>query len=255
MNKNFRIFALAALLMAASLTPQAAQAHDMWITAPACSPGTNLVMDIGYGHAFPNGEPLEMELIDQPRIIGSASVIKTKPAGEMKFVSVSNLPKGTYIVAGGRIPMWYTKSPEGTIHKPKNEVPNAISCGRYVKFAKAIVNVDGAAGDVSKPVGTALEIVPLANPATLKAGDELPVQVLLNGKPMAKAEVMATFAGFSKDGKAMAFYQKTDKDGKVNVKLWHDGLWLVRTFQKEPFKDQSKCDTFAQTAVLTFELK
>ena len=73
-----------------------------------------------------------------------------------------------------------------------------------------------------------------------------PVQVLLNGKPMPKAEVMATFAGFTKDGKAMAFYQRTDKDGKVNVKLWHDGLWLVRTSQKEPFKDQSKCDKFAQ---------
>ncbi len=255
MKTNLRILALAALFTAALFAPQAAQAHDMWITAPTCAPGQNLIMDIGYGHEFPNGEPLEMDLIDQPRIIGPASVIKTKPAGEMKFVSVENLPKGTYVIAGGRVPMWYTKSPEGTVNKPKNEVPDATTCGRYVKFAKAIVNVGGAAGDVSKPVGAALEIVPLVNPANLKAGDELPVQVLLDGKPMAKAEVTATFAGFTKDGKAMAFYQRTDKDGKVNVKLWHDGLWLVRTFQKEPFKDLSKCDTFAQTAVLTFELK
>lgn len=255
MKKNIRFLALAALLVAASIAPQAASAHDMWITCPATAPGQNLTVDIGYGHAFPATETVEMNLIDQPRVIGADAVIKTKPAGDMKFASVSPLAKGSYVVVSGRVPMWYTKSPEGTVHKPKNEVPDAISCGRYVKFAKAIVNVGGASGDVSKPVGLDMEIVPLVNPATVKVGGDLPIQVLLNGKPMPKAEVMATFAGFTKDGKAMAFYQRADKDGKVNVKLWHAGQWLVRTFQKEAYKDPAKCDTFAQTTVLSFDVK
>lgn len=246
---------LTALLVAALMIPLGAQAHDLWVITPDAAPGQKLNMVLGYGHNFPQGEPLEAKLIVVPQIISDSGVIESKQVGDMKYQSLGPLAKGTYLITAGRKAQWYTKSPEGSMNKPMDEVPGAIRCVRTVKYAKAVVNLGGALGEVSKPVGTALEIVPLANPGSIVAGQELPVKVLLNGKPLARAEVMATFAGFTPDGRAMAFYAKTDKNGLVKVKLWHPGLWLVRTYHKEPYKDPAKCDTFGQTAVLTFEIK
>lgn len=255
MKNLAKCLALAALVAAALMIPLGVQAHDLWITAPVVAPGQDLSILVGYGHAFPQSEPLEAKLIVTPQIIAGSGVIQSKQVGDMKFQSVKPLAKGSYVVTAGRKAQWYTKSPEGSVNKPKDQVKGALRCVRTVKYGKAIVNVGGALDDVSQPVGTALEIVPLANPGTIVAGGELPVLVLLNGKPLARAEVMATYAGFTPEGKAMAFYVKTDKQGQAKVKLWHPGLWLVRTYHKEPYKDPAKCDTFGQTAVLTFEIK
>ena len=255
MKKTVKGLTLAALLAAALMIPLGAQAHDMWVTTPEAVPGQDLVIELGYGHAFPQGEPLEAKLIVPPRIIAPSGVIECKQAGDMKYKSLKPLAKGSYLVTAGRKAQWYTKSPEGSVNKPMDQVPGATRCIRTVKYAKAVVNLGGALGDVSKPVGTALEIVPLANPGSIAVGGELPVQVLLNGKPLSRAEVMATFAGFTPEGKAMAFYCKTNKEGQAKVKLWHSGLWLARTYHKEPYKDPAKCGTFGQTAVLSFSIK
>ncbi len=246
---------LAALMTVATAIPLSAQAHDLWITTPAIAPGQNLSMVVGYGHAFPQSEVLEPAVIVQPQIFGHGAVIQTKAKAAMQYQSLKPLAKGSYVVTAGRKAQWYTKSPEGSVNKPKDQVKGALKCIRTEKFAKAVVNVGGALDDVSKPVGAPLEIVPLANPGGVQVGGELPVRVLLNGKPLAGAEVMATFAGFTPEGKAMAFYVKADKQGLAKVKLWHSGLWLVRTYHKEAYKDPAKCDTFGQTAVLSFELK
>ncbi|MCB2190298.1 MAG: DUF4198 domain-containing protein [Deltaproteobacteria bacterium] len=255
MKNLAKCLTLAALVAAALMIPLGAQAHDLWVTTPGADPGQNLIIELGYGHAFPQGEPLDAKLIVVPRVVSPAGVIQSKPVAEMKYESLKPLAKGSYVVTAGREAQWYTKSPEGSVNKPKDQVQGALRCVRTVKYGKAIVNVGGALDDVSKPVGTALEIVPLANPGSIAAGGELPVQVLLNGKPLAKTEVMATFAGFTPEGRSMAFYAKTDKKGMVKVKLWHSGLWLVRAYHKEPYKDPAKCDTFGQTAVLTFRIK
>ncbi len=232
----------------------AAGAHDLWLSCPQAKAGQKLVIEMGYGHKFPQSEPLDPKLVDELYVIGPQGKISTSPLAGMKYQSARPLAQGSYLVVGSSKPQWYSLSPDGWVNKPKNQVPEAIRCVRAVKYAKTLVNLGGKPGQVSKPVGQPLEIVPLADPAALKAGDELPVQVLLNGKPLAKAEVMATFAGFSREG-AMAFYAKTDDKGLVKVKLWHPGRWLVRTGHKTPFKDPARCDTFSQGAALTFELK
>jgi uncharacterized GH25 family protein len=85
-------------------------------------------------------------------------------------------------------------------------------------------------------------------------GGELPIKVLLAGKPLAKEAVYATFAGFSKDH-AMAYYNKTNKDGVVKVKVWHAGLWVVKVSHKTPYKDPAKCDVVSKGSALTFEIK
>ncbi len=252
--KKSKAIVTVVLCLSMCLIAGAAYAHVAWIICPEAKAGEKLAMELLYGHDFPEGDKLGLEDLTETYVVGAKGKIKTALGADKKFRTEKPLAAGSYVVAGGTKAKFYTKSPAGYVNKTKDQVPEAIKCFRSVKFAKAIVNLGGKAGDVSKPLGQDLEIVPLANPAGIKAGGELPVKVLLAGKPLANAEVTATFAGFSKE-RAMAFYAKTNPDGIVKVKLWHSGLWLVQVSHKSPYKDQAKCDVLGKAATLTFKIK
>ncbi len=232
-----------------------ASAHDMWLTVDNPQVNKALTVKVCYGHAFPGTEGTEAAKVQPVHILGAKGQVETKGDADLVYASASALGAGSYLAVGGRSPQWYTKTPEGTKDVPRNQAPGAASCIRSAKYAKAIVNLGGAAEDISKPVGQTLEIVPLANPASLKAGEPLPLQVLYEGKPLASADVKATFAGFTKEGDAFAFAAHTDKEGKVKVKVWHPGLWLVVVKKDMPFADPAQCDKDMHAATLTFEVK
>ncbi|MBI4799850.1 MAG: DUF4198 domain-containing protein [Desulfarculus sp.] len=243
------------LLAAALLLSSTALAHDMWLTVDKPEINQPLHILAGYGHAFPQGEGTEKERLTPVTVVGPRGKLETKAGDKLDFLTTSPLTKGSYLVAGGRAPQWYTKTPEGPKDAPKSQVPGALSCLRSAKYAKAVVNLGGAADDLGKPLGQTLEIVPLANPATIKAGGELPVQVLYEGKPLANADLKATFAGFTKEGTAFAFAAHADKQGKAMVKVWHPGLWLVVAKHDIPFANPAECDKDMHAATLTFEVK
>ena len=227
-------------------------AHDLWATCGPCQPGQCLTMDLEYGHDLAKGAAADVSCVEPPVIIGPTGRIDSKLTEGARFVSVKPLAKGSYLVSAQRKLRWFTKTPEGTVDKPKNQVPEAVKCVRTIKFAKSVVNVGGALEDVSKPVGTELEVIPLANPGGLKAGDKLPVKVLLNGKPLVNFEVTASYKGFNGGHGSAAFSAQTDQQGVVKVEVSRAGLWLVKAFRLVPYPDQAVCDKFGQTAVLTF---
>lgn len=231
-----------------------ALAHDLWVTVDPPQTGQPAHIAIGYGHAFPASEGTEAEKLVPAYLVGAQGRIETQPGAKLDFVTKTPLATGSYVAVSGRRAQWYTKSPEGYQDKPKNQVPEAVKCIRSAKYAKAIVNIGQAAGDVSRPVGQTLEIVPLANPAGLKAGAGLAVQVLFEGKPLAGCQLFATFAGFSDHNNTFAFAAKTDKEGQALVKLWHPGLWLVLAKHELPFANPAECDKHLHSAALTFTL-
>lgn len=241
--------------LALTLSAGLALAHDLWIVADNPAVGQPLRIVTGYGHAFPADEGADKDLLAPAEVFGPQGKIAAQPGQGLYFVTDKPLAKGSYVAASGLKARWWTKTPEGYKHAPKNEVAEAVRCVRSVKYAKSIVNLGGAAGDVSQPVGQTLEVVPLANPAALKMGQELPVQILFEGKPLAGADVLATFAGFSQHKNSYAFFARADKDGMAYIKLWHPGLWVVAAKHKVPFKDQAKCDNYSHSATLTFEVK
>lgn len=253
--RQAKIFLLSALLAGLCLMPRTALAHDMWLTVDKPQINQPLHIMAAYGHAFPQGEGTEKERLTPVHVRGPQGRLETKPGEQLDFFTVSPLGKGSYVVVGGRAPQWYSKTPEGYKDAPKDQVPGALACLRSAKYVKAVVNLGGAADDLSKPVGQTLEIVPLVNPGSLKQTGQLPVLVLFEGKPLANAEVEATFAGFSQEANTFAFAGQTGKDGKAVVKLWHPGLWLVVAKHEVAFANPALCDKDMHAATLTFEVK
>lgn len=178
------------------------------------------------------------------------------PAGELSLAAdLPDTAAAAWFVAH-RLPLVYSNTPDGFKPGTRAENPEAIFTNRYEKFAKALVDGRDTAF-VTRPLGHMLELVPLSNPADLKAGDTLPVQVLFNGAPVA-AEVKATFDGFSDTPMTFAYATETGEaygtPGVAAIKVWQPGYWYVRVAHDadDPADD---VDTHVLRAVLSFEVK
>lgn len=98
----------------------------------------------------------------------------------------------------------------------------------YVKHAKTFFFVGDARSvqqDSSwkKPCGMKLEIIPEAHPGLLRAKEELPVRVLLNGKPLANFPL-----GCAGEGNKKSVLQTTDSEGRTTFSLPTAGRYLLR---------------------------
>jgi hypothetical protein len=88
--------------------------------------------------------------------------------------------------------------------------------------AKALLLSRQPGSGFSRRVGLMLEIVPEADPYTLKPGESLPVQVLLQGKPtpcVVKTQRL--------DGSGAVMEEKTGGAGKARAPLSGPGKWLI----------------------------
>ncbi|MDR1395277.1 MAG: DUF4198 domain-containing protein [Deltaproteobacteria bacterium] len=231
----------------------AAQAHSLWLetdssSMPADQPEKIIV---GFNEGFEVVDILENSVpeIAAPIIIGKSGEIKTKLSGDKNydFVTEQPLPAGSYVGFTDYKPFLMGHGKDA----PKN---------KYFMTGKSVFNVGGAKDTefITKPQAkAALEIIPLSNPADLKAGGSMKVQVLFEGKPITRATVLGDFRGFNPAGSwgmAKAFYCNTDKEGQVDFLPVKDGLWVLKVRHAVPNTDKDNKE-FADTvhlASLTF---
>jgi uncharacterized GH25 family protein len=97
---------------------------------------------------------------------------------------------------------------------------------RYSRFLKTLIQVGAnRTGNAKTRIGARLEIVPLDNPYSKKAGDDMDVQVFFGGRPLAGKAIFAD----NRDGQAYSTQKlTTDHDGRITLKLNKKGVWLVR---------------------------
>lgn len=241
---------------------QTAWAHDLWMTVnsyvlhKADSPS----LAIFSAHRFPAGaeDYLAADRLDQAFVVSPKGAKVAASANADGNYSPQAPPKeiGTYLAVALPRNGFFTKTTEGyQMGKSKKDVDNAILCRYSQKFAKAVFTVGKPGGQVfAKPLGHAMEIVPLKDPAALKAGDVLPVKVLVEGKP-ALTFVYGTYAGFSESPNTFAYTTRTDKEGIAQIKMLHDGAWVLIAKQEEAYPDTAQCDKRAWAASLTFEIR
>ncbi len=105
---------------------------------------------------------------------------------------------------------------------------------RYSRYLKSLLQVGDKRTNVyKKSLGMKLEIMPLENPYAKKVGDKIKFQIFFDGKPLADRTVFAD----NRDSQTQRM--KTDKNGKITVKIDRSGLWLVRLVNMQ--RCQSDC--------------
>jgi hypothetical protein len=134
--------------------------------------------------------------------------------------------------------------------------PNRIIRERYVKAAKAIVDTGEGGGDPTQPLGLPVEIVPLRNPAGLKAGDDLPFVALVEGKPVADQVVLAgRRQGLLKRGAHDHVRLRTDAFGQFSLELSDSGEWWVKFNHIISAPEDDPMDIITHWATLSFNIQ
>jgi uncharacterized GH25 family protein len=244
--------AAAAVLFAAAPTI----AHEI-VLRPVSDGGTSKML-VESTHVFVKAEELEDTATLKAALAtpDGTQALPLAPAGELSLAAdLPAVDSAAWFVAH-REGLVFSSTPDGFKPGTRAEHPDAAFTNRYEKFSKALVDARDAAF-VTKPLGHILELVPMSNPADLKAGDELKVQVLYNGAPVA-AEVTATFDGFSETPMTFAYATETGDEygtpGVATVKVWQPGYWYVRVAH-EAEDPASDVDTHVLRAILSFEVK
>ncbi|MDO4997983.1 MAG: DUF4198 domain-containing protein [Neisseria sp.] len=247
---------LTSLILAASQV----YAHDVWVITPTHAPaGEALAAELGYSHIYPLPEKIaenRLHIFKDPMSIVGADGTKfslSQNGENYQFKSDKALPADTYRVSAQYRPTFWVEKADGKwAQATLKEHPDAKHCEQTQMFGKSIVHVGNKAFNqqaAATPVGQELEIVPLANPNQIAAGALLPLQILYQGKPLAKATVVATAdTVLVKDVAAQhdhrdinGYSAKTDKEGKVNFLPLIEGQWKVKVIHETPFADSSVC--------------
>jgi len=258
--KKLRLILSLSIALCLSLST-VAFTHTLWLNATDYY-GTRTTVYFGWGHRYPVDNFLSADRLHEFGLITPKGENKPIQPGPGGFLATElSLPeRGTYIITAALKPGFYTMYVEkGEIyHKmgPKTGLTGVILSLYFEQYAKALINAGGTSDSFLKPVGHTLEIIPLMNPAQLRVGDYLPVQVLFKGKPARFCSVYATYAGFS-TGDDFAFATTADGGGKAKIRILHHGPWLIKATVKLPAPDElrDKCDLLSYTATLTFEVK
>ncbi|EXJ15678.1 DUF4198 domain-containing protein [Imhoffiella purpurea] len=224
----------AALAASLALLPIASQAHDYWIMPGTFdpAPGTLLEAHFTSGHGYFVDESV-------PDVTGFRAFERLPDGREIALayqqlnatratLSAVMLGEGTYMLgAVSTRPQFWSRTKSGHAPGQKMEVPDAVVTTRYLKSIKTFVTVGQPSGGWDAALGHEIELIPLANPTTLSAGDRLAVRVLLHGRPIADAEVHAVHQGFESEEREAAVSTATNAEGEAEIALDRPGPWLV----------------------------
>ena len=260
-----RAGAAAALLAA----PGLASAHDFWIEASSFRPAVGSVVQLRLfvgpnfeGEPFPRVPNLISRFVlvspaGEREIPGRAGA---DPAGAVRIeapglqiaayrslnygLTVDGAKFEEYLAEEGLEKISALRKKRGESGKPGREV--------FSRCAKALleaVPAGGAAARQDRAVGLTLELVAEKDPYTLAAGDELPVLLLLEGKPLAGALVHALRHG----DPSVKVAARTDRAGRAKLRLARPGFWLIKAVEMSPAPAGEDADWQSLWASLTFE--
>jgi hypothetical protein len=120
---------------------------------------------------------------------------------------------------------------------------------RYSRNAKSLITV-GPPAETDRIVGLPLELVAERNPAVGGQRGAFPVRLLLRGKPLPGALVIA----FQRTNPVTRITARTDENGRAQLPLKNPGLWLLSAVHLAPAPHFAREEWESLWASLTFEL-
>lgn len=241
------------------LAATATNAHELILRPQQMNvkAGDNLNFEILSTHQFMKPEEMESSAIVKAAIFQNnqttpISITENPQANKLQgAVQVGN-DQPAYLLAHRQGMVW-SQTPEGMKQGTRATLQNVEWSAKYEKFAKTLLNASPSDRTFSTPVGQLLEIVPLTNPATLKSGQDMTVQILYKGQPIA-ADVMATYDGFTDNPSSYAYLTETASQGQAKIRISAPGTWMVRVQHKDETKS-ADYDHHMLRSILVFEVK
>lgn len=182
------------LFVALLLTPALAQAHDTWIQTNTnlVRVGDNVHIDLMLGNHGNDHRDYKLA----SKMSREACKLEVIAPGGQKYDLAGKLVDAGYTPSEGFWTARFTAADAGLytlVHQRQNihGTTRGIKSGKaFYLVSKSLDNVPVGSTGFDKPLGHALEIVPVANPvAPMGPGQPIKVQVLYHGKPLAKARV------------------------------------------------------------------
>lgn len=257
-------------LCGAALLSAPALAHELWINVAKTPVGQPIVVEMGYGDNFPEPEAIaadRLAIFSPAKLVNAAGDVALEQKGDnYRYVSAKPAAEGSYLAIATYNPTYWAKNKDGWKQQSRKEMTDASYCQLASMYGKTVMNVGGKgdAAFISQPQGIPLEIVPLADPAQLKSGQTLPVELRYQGKPLSDHKVSASYAGYEdpkhdhKHGDhrhlEAAFSAKTDGKGRLNVPINRDGYWVIFADKVTPIADKSLCDEEKVKTTFTFNV-
>lgn len=256
------------LLAAAALVAAPLWAHDFWIEPTTYQPavgstlGVRLVVGQKFrGDALPRNPALiaRFDLVSDAGQTPVGGRAADEPAGSVQIeqpglqliayrslnsqVSLEAAKFEAYLKEEGLEAVIEARAKSGDGQKPSREL--------FSRSAKSLILAGGAGTTgFDRVLGLTLEIVPEKNPYAMKGGEDLPVRILYEGKPLAGALVVA-LAYDDADKKVAG---RSDKSGRVTLRLPKEGVWLVKAVHMVPVVGNPAADWQSTWASLTFEI-
>ncbi|WP_066851803.1 DUF4198 domain-containing protein [Halodesulfovibrio spirochaetisodalis] len=252
MTKRVIGFCAAFLLMTTAL----ASAHE-FILVPeqwkSYHADQQVPFSLASSHSFMHSEELEAKESVAASYEGDAVTLHPNKAYLTWDGRVTLKSGNAAVIAAHRKGEIWSKTTSGWKKGDKSTLKGVILTRKYEKFAKSILPVEGKTAKFDRAVGHLLEIIPVDNPLTAHAGDEIRVKVLYNGKPVAPENVFATYQGFTDTENTYAYTTEPYGDGMAKIRISNPGLWMIRV-QHVAEGNGDKYESHVLRATLTFPI-
>ena len=246
------------VVLAAVLLSSASSAHE-YIAKPNAmhaQPGQEIGIEVVSSHVFVSSQELEDPKDSAAGVWADGKhlpvALRADEPAQLFRGTVTAPGEGCFVITGHRAGQIWASTPQGT-RRVGREAAGASNVRLIEKFSKALINASAGDTGCLRPLGDRLEVVTMTNPAEVRPGGEITVQVLFNGQPLT-VPVYATYDGFSTEENTYAYYTEGRSDGTARVKITQPGLWMVRAEQATAERTADH-DRYIGRAVLLFEVK
>lgn len=258
------------LALAASVACARLRAHDFWIEPSTFHPavGSTVAARLMVGQGF-RGEPLPRNPALILKFVLASEAGETPvggraaddPAGTVtiasaglqllgyrsanSFVSLEGKKFEDYLRDEGLEKIVAERARRGESQKPSREL--------FSRCAKALLQTpESGPSGFDRALNFTLELIPEKSPYAVHPGDELPIRLLFEGKPLEGALV----AALPYEHPEQRLSERTDSKGRVRLRLPQGGVWLVKAVHMvaAPAAEESRADWQSLWASLTFEL-
>lgn len=261
-----------AALAAASLWVGTVQAHEFWLLPDRFTPppGARVQLSLSVGEQFV-GDPVAFgkPVVSSLRLVNAAGEQDLTQAvpdtANQRSIPVAFAQAGGKLVVvdthpfsvdlpGEKFNAYLREEGLEGVLAQREAASQSDRPGRerYRRHVKSLLQVGGHTDATWRTrTGQTLELRPLADPATTRAGDRLGMQVDYLGAPLAQALVKAWHL---RDGQLTVARGRTDAQGQIQLRLPWAGVWMVSVVHMVPTSDTPGIDWDSHWGNLTFEL-